>query len=116
MPGTARKPLPANERRGLAGPTENSRSPQVQLGPNNSSQIRFDRFRYSDYGWITPVNGCSISTGVSGAWKADFSDVEGREDFGVQLDIDASKSNSIFGASSTVQPSSLRALVLIRSF
>lgn len=84
--------------------------------PNNSSQIRFDRFRYSEYGWITPVNGCSLSTGMGGAWKADFSDVEGREDFGVQLDIDASKSNSIFGASSTVQPQSMRVLILVRAY
>lgn len=85
-------------------------------GPNNTTRIRFDRFRYNEYGWVTPVNGCAISTGEGGAWKTNFSDIEGREDIGVQLDIDASKSNSIYGASNTVQPNALRALILVRAF
>jgi len=80
------------------------------------SVIRFDRFRRSDGAWVSSVSGCAVSNGSSGALKADFSPSLGTEDAGVRLDINASLSDSIYGASNTVQPSSMRALVLIRSY
>ena len=84
--------------------------------PNNSSRIRFDRFRKSDGAWVSSISGCTVTDGASGALKADFSPASGADEIGVQLDISASISNSIYGGANTVQPSSLRALVLIRSF
>ena len=63
-----------------------------------------------------PVRGCIVSNGVSEALKADFSTSLGKGEAGAQLDISASMSNAIYGDSETVQPSSLRALVLIRAY
>ncbi len=89
---------------------------RVSEFPNNSSRIRFDRFRKSDGAWVSSISGCTVTDGAAGALKADFAPASGADDIGVQLDISASISNSIYGGANTVQPSSMRALALIRAF
>lgn len=84
--------------------------------PNNTSTIRFDRFRKWEGGWVVPVKGCTVSDGVSEALKADFSNTLGKGEAGAQLDISASMSNAIYGDSETVQPASMRTLALIRAY
>ena len=81
--------------------------------PNNSSAIRFDRFRRSSGAWVSAVNGCAVTSAPTGALKADFGNT-GKDDDGIQLDISADRSNSIYGASDTVQVAGLFAQYLIR--
>lgn len=78
--------------------------------------ICLDRFRRSDGAWVSSVSGCAVSNDSSGALKADFSPALVAEDTGVQLDINASLSDSTYGAPNTVQPAAIRALALIRAF
>lgn len=75
---------------------------RVYSVPNNSSTIRFDRFKRNQGAWVSTVRGCEITNGVTGALKADFG-TSGKDDAGIQLDISADMSNSIYGASDTVQ-------------
>ena len=81
--------------------------------PNNSSKIGFDRFRRSSGAWVSAVNGCAVTSAPTGALKADFGNT-GKDEDGIQLDISADRSNSLYGASNTVQPKTLRAFCLIR--
>lgn len=81
--------------------------------PNNSSKIGFDRFRRSSGAWVSAVNGCAVTSAPTGALKADFGNT-GKDEDGIQLDISADRSNSIYGASNTVQPKTLRGYALIR--
>lgn len=86
---------------------------EYSVFPNNSSKIGFDRFKRSSGAWVSAVSGCSITTGVAGAYKADFSPVS-KDDESTQLNISADRSNSLYGASNTVQPKTLRSYCLIR--
>ena len=107
--------LPDTHHRFFEGTTVLSEVGQyVQAGlPNNSSKIGFDRFKRSSGAWVSAVSGCSITTGVAGAYKADFSPVS-KDDESTQLNISADRSNSVYGASNTVQPKTLRGYALIR--
>lgn len=76
----------------------------VGLATNNNSEYDYSHWS----GSLTPI-------GLAWGGYERATDQTNR-DFGTQFDFFASRSSSIYGASDTVQPQSLRALVLIRAF
>lgn len=76
----------------------------VGLATNNNSEYDYSHWS----GSLTPI-------GLAWGGYERATDQTNR-DFGTQFDFFASRSSSIYGASDTVQPQSIRALVLIRSY
>ena len=68
-------------------------------------------------GFVTPESGAVCGNGPFAGmrrWVQNFVVTDGSDSS--VLEFDASLANAQYGAADTVQPSSLRALVLIRSF
>lgn len=88
----------------LFGKVPNILGAGVGLATNNNSEYDYSHWS----GSLTPI-------GLAWGGYERATDQTNR-DFGTQFDFFASRSSSIYGASDTVQPQSIRALVLIRSY
>ena len=86
------------------------------MSPNNTGELYFDRFLYEAGGYAYGNGVLRDAPGRTGAHKLDFLDGSETDHQGVTVSLDSYRSSVIYGASETVQPASIRALVLIRSF
>ena len=84
--------------------------------PNNTGELYFDRFLYEAGGYAYGNGALRDAPGRTGAHKLDFLDGSETDHQGVTVSLDSYRSSAIYGASDTVQPQSIRALVLIRSY